>query len=366
MVQGAENDLLDIRFYLESTPVIFNRDNEPFEDLNNNILTVDNKAILARDTASATASELAAHIGNSGFSTLVVELVHGAVGGGPFLVGEAVSGGTSLATGVVNKVNASSLIVGSILSGPFLDTELITGGGSGATANLTSDPVPVPEHADATTGVSGFMPASDKAKLNLIQDGAQLNILAPVDAIELISRKVTTLHSHLLVTTLTDGFMSAADKTKLDGVQAGAQVNNISAVDAATLTGGGNADALHGHFFSAGSETFTAAVHLTTDHAGLPGIGGFPGFVEDAYNLGPVQTFAGQTVFPVVFPFSTLDVVVGGMTHFLDFGIWGASEEFRVDDLSKAALTGTITYSCIPGGAGDIEMRGWIGGFGLA
>lgn len=43
------------------------------------------------------------------------------------------------------------------------------------------------------------------------------------------------------------GVMSGDDKSKLDGVEALAEVNNISDSNATTLTGGGNADALHTH-----------------------------------------------------------------------------------------------------------------------
>lgn len=291
MTQGAENDLLDIRFYQESTPVQFVRDNEPLEDLNNNILTVDDKAILARDTATTVSTDLGNHIGQGG----------------------------------------------------------------------------VAEHAVATTGVAGFMSAADKAKLDLIQDGAQINILAPVDAIELISRGVTTLHSHALATPLLNGFMSATDKAKLDGIEAGAEVNNISDADAITLTTGGNADALHGHFFSAGSESFTEAVHATTNHTGIPGIAAFPGFSADEFNLGPTQVGIGTTIFAKPYSgFTTVEVLSAGFAEILDAGIWGASETFKINDVSISGTTGTVVYEIFASAApGDMNMVCWQSGYGL-
>jgi hypothetical protein len=286
VVQGAEFDLLDIRFYAETTPVIWFRSNEPVEDLNNNILTVDDKAILARDTALTAQSDLDDHIGETGVS----------------------------------------------------------------------------EHAIATTAVAGFMSAADKLKLDGIQANAQLNILAPVDAIELISRKETTLHSHPLATPTLDGFMTAADKVKLDGIEAGAQVNNITPGQASTLTGGGNADSLHGHGFSVGSESFTAAVHLITDHAGIPGVEAFPGFVQD-FNISPKQVLTGVTVFNVPYGF-TLETISSGYAEILDLGIWGASESFFVNDVSTSGNTGTTVFECFAGGGGDILMSVWQAGFG--
>ncbi len=287
MTQGAENDLLDIRFYQEATPVIFFRSNEPIEDLNNNILTVDNKAFLARDTALTVQTDLGNHIGQGGVS----------------------------------------------------------------------------EHADATTGVSGFISAADKAKLNRIQDQAQLNILAPVDAINLISRKVTTLHSHPSATPTLDGFITAADKAKLDGIQAGAQVNNISDANATTLTSGGNADALHGHFFSAGSETFTEAVHATTNHTGIPGIAAFPGFADSSFRQGPAQLGTGINVHVEGYPFTSLEVVAVGFQEITDVGFFGNNETFAITNIEIVGLNCTTTFEVT--NSVDGQMRTWQKGYGV-
>lgn len=294
MVQGAENDLADIRFFTVESPVIFNRDNDPFNNLNNNSLIVDNKAILARDTAVQAQIDLAAHIGTGG----------------------------------------------------------------------------VPEHAGATPALSGFLPTADKTKLDFIQAGAQLNILAPVDAIELISRKPTTLHKHLPATAVNDGFLSAVAKTKLDTIELAAQVNNLTPAQAATLTSGGNADTEHTHNFVGTAETFTEAVHLITDHAGIPGIGGFTGFIKVPYESGPSQVNPGVTVFTksydVTDSFTSLHVVTAGLSHITDFGWWGRDETFLVTGVSVVGTDGIVTYEVVQGGgSGDMQMRCWQGGYGL-
>lgn len=291
MSQGAQNDLLDIRYYFESTPVVFNRSNEPVEDLNNNTLTIDNKAIAARDLALSVSATLAGHIGQQGPT----------------------------------------------------------------------------EHADATTSVAGFMPPEDKAKLDNIQPNAQINILAPVDALELVSRKITTLHAHPPATTTTPGFLTAADKAKLNGIEALAQVNNISDANVATLTSGGNADTLHNHGFSPGSETFTELVHSTTNHTGLPGIPVFPGFATSSFIVSSEQFGPGITVFANNYggTFTTLDAVIGGFHYIQDNGIWNASEEFSINDINIVGTSATITFEVIAGGGGgDMQARCWQVGYG--
>jgi len=292
VVQGAENDLIDIRFVTETTPVIWFRTNEPFEDLNTNILIVDNKAILARSTAQATEASLATHIGSVGLV----------------------------------------------------------------------------EHAAATTGLSGFMTAADKVKLNGIQTNAQLNILSPTDAIELISLGETTLHEHPLATSTLDGYMTIADKLKLDGIQAGAQVNNITVSQKNTLTGGGNADSLHSHGFSVGSETFTAAVHAVTNHAGIPGVEAFPGFSVSSYQKGAAQINPGTTIYTRNYggTFSSLEAISADHARMLDFGVWGAAEQFRINDVSITGSDGTVVYEVAAGGGiGDMLFQCWQVGYGI-
>lgn len=291
MVQGAENDLIDIRYYTETTPVIWFRSNEPVEDLNTNILTVDTKAILARDTALTAQTDLGNHVGQAG----------------------------------------------------------------------------VAEHAVATTAAAGFMSAADTAKLSDIQSQAQLNVLSPVDAIELISGKVTTLHEHPLATPTLDGYMEAADSTKLAGIASGAQVNNITGAQATALTSGGNADSEHIHGFSVGSEAYTEAVHATTDHTGIPGVTSFPGFVTSSFNMSSIQINPGVMVFNQPYGLSSLECLSAGFQEIFDFSVWGASEAFIINDVSISGTIGTVAFEVHPGvGSGDMGMRVWQVGHGVA
>jgi len=61
------------------------------------------------------------------------------------------------------------------------------------------------------------------------------------------------------------GFMTGADKTKLDNIEPLAEVNNISDPDAATLTGGGNADALHVHSVASAIKEFFHPANPSTN-----------------------------------------------------------------------------------------------------
>lgn len=64
-------------------------------------------------------------------------IVHGAVAGGPFQVGETITGGTSGAVGTVTIVGVGSLTY-DVNHNDFVDGETITGGTSGATAAVTT------------------------------------------------------------------------------------------------------------------------------------------------------------------------------------------------------------------------------------
>lgn len=326
MAQGAENDLKDIRFFTNTSKVDFVEDNESADDLNFNTLVVDNKAILAKNTANASQTELGTHIGGSG----------------------------------------------------------------------------VAAHPASTTTVAGFISAADQAKLDGIQVEAQINILSPLDALELVSGGVTRLHTHIDASAANDGLMPAADKAKLDTIQIGAQVNILTGAQVTGLIGGGDANSYHTHVTPTFTETFKAGpgtdgvppgvtYHTNVDHTGLTGVpGSFPGFVPVPYQEGPTLI---NTVFDVAFsgievfskdysPFlSELAVVTGGISYIADAGSWGLTETFFVNDLSKSGLIGTITYQIIANnpvasipvpdwstiaGDGLMTMRCWQGGYGIS
>lgn len=65
-------------------------------------------------------------------------LTHDSVTGGPFVVGEIVTGGTSGATGQITKVGAGKIHMTNVSTVLFQSSEVLTGSTSGATANGTS------------------------------------------------------------------------------------------------------------------------------------------------------------------------------------------------------------------------------------
>lgn len=69
----------------------------------------------------------------------VRRIYHGSVTGGPFQVGELITGGTSSATGAVSSVSTTYLFYTPV-SGTLQSAEVITGGTSGATATTTTAP----------------------------------------------------------------------------------------------------------------------------------------------------------------------------------------------------------------------------------
>lgn len=141
--------------------------------------------------------------------------------------------------------------------------ELAAGTGITLTVDSTNDKVTISitqdghNHANATTSSNGFISSTDKAKLDGIEAGAEVNqntfanVVAGGVTIQ-ADNKTDTLtinagsgititgdatndalniavtsngHSHSNATTSAAGFMSASDKSKLDSVAAGAQTN---------------------------------------------------------------------------------------------------------------------------------------------
>lgn len=272
MTQGAEFDLIDIRYYTKTSEIQFVSDNEPIEDLNANTLTVDDKAILARDTAQTVEADFNNHQGGKGTA----------------------------------------------------------------------------EHDVVTTAEAGFMSAVDKSKLDNIADGAQVNIISPTDALELVSTGQTFLHSHPNVTDTISGYMTATQKSKLNTVADGAQVNYITDPQADTLTLGGNASSLHSHTYPSFVETFTEAIHATTDHTGLPDITPFVGFTQSSFNLSNTIVGGGSDVYVETYPF-TPRFIAAGIAYMSDAsGHWGNhGETFRIDNVSVSGNQGIVSFSSV-------------------
>jgi hypothetical protein len=130
----------------------------------------------------------------------------------------------------INTVNAA--VDGLTTSFNTLNTDYTTHHkGLGADPNGT--PLAGITHQNATATTSGFMSSSQYTKLSLIQDNAQVNALALVEALELVSRGSTTLHRHRNADSNApdptpagvyhDGFMSASQAARLASIAFGAQ-----------------------------------------------------------------------------------------------------------------------------------------------
>lgn len=134
-------------------------------------------------------------------------------------------------------------------------------------------------HAAATTSAAGFLSASDKAKLDGIESGAQVNTVTSVNtatgAVVLTATDVgaaTSGHGHAAATPSAAGFLSAVDKTKLDGIGALANVQSVnskSGVVTLTATDVGAATSGHTH---AAATTGAAGFMSASDKAKLDGV----------------------------------------------------------------------------------------------
>ncbi len=89
------------------------------------------------------------------------QLNHGSVTGGPYQVGETITGGTSGETAVVKEVGSGYLLIAA-QSGTFTASETLTGGTSGATASYTDiDGLPF-QVSETVTGATSAATATVK------------------------------------------------------------------------------------------------------------------------------------------------------------------------------------------------------------
>jgi len=174
VAQGSELNLIDIRFYTNASDVYFVEDNEPIEDLNTNLLIVDNKAILAKDTAQQAQTDFAAHQG----------------GGGSGAHGPATTTVAGFMT-VADKIKLDSIQTGAsvnTISAPDA-IELV---GKGETE--------LHRHPNGDPSRKGFLASVDKTKLDGIQTNADVNNVTPANAAILTDgplSNATALHTHV-------------------------------------------------------------------------------------------------------------------------------------------------------------------------
>ncbi|TCL76808.1 hypothetical protein EDC14_100190 [Hydrogenispora ethanolica] len=258
-------------------------------------------------------------------------------------------------------------------------------------------------HGTATSSSNGLMSNTDKAKLDGIAAGAEVNQNAfgnvkvgtttiqadsKSDTLELAAGTGITLtpdatndkvtvavtqdgHSHAAATTSTAGFMAAADKSKLDGVAAGAQVNQnafanvvaggatiqadgvtdtltINAGAGITISGDATNDALtialtaNGHSHSEAT-TSAGGFMSAADKSKLGGIAAGAQANQNAFS----NILVGSTTVSADGPTDTLEIVAGtGITLTPDatndrLTIAGHSNANDPTADQKAALAGT-------------------------
>ena len=219
MSQGQDGDLVDIRYFIEGSPVHFVRDNEPLNDLNENILKIDDKCFnpvtgLKKSIEDAEAS-LAAHIGLGGVSQHAV-------------VTTAVAGFMSAADKQkLDKIQEEAQV--NVLS-PM-----------DALALISHDIINLHEHRNVTAYKSGFMSVVQKTKLDGIQAGAQVNVLTSEQATALTSYSITDLHSHVGtgITVQDEGTPLSASGTTLNFTGAGVTASGSGATKTISIPGGG-------------------------------------------------------------------------------------------------------------------------------
>jgi hypothetical protein len=214
MTQGAENDLLDITPIQETTPVQYIRDNEPLVDLNSNILTVDDKAILARDAASTSIANLFAHVGASGSAHA-----------------NATSGGAGFMSA------ADKFKLNNIQEGAQVNTM-----SPADSIELTNrKETALHRHPNATPSASGYMEFADKVKLDGVELAAKVNRISDVDRDTLtLGGNADSLHVHgfsQTVETFTALVHAGVDHSLIPGTQANAVFDTTDSYFEGTQSG---------------------------------------------------------------------------------------------------------------------------------
>ncbi len=115
----------------------------------------------------------------------------------------------------------------------------------------------------ATPSAAGSMAAADKAKLDGIAPGAQVNVLESISGVAPIAVAAAVAKNRVIsiaaATPGAAGSLAAADKGKLDGIAPGAQANVIEDVQVGGA--GGLARALVGKVLTLTTQLATAAAH---------------------------------------------------------------------------------------------------------
>lgn len=264
MTQGAENDLVDIRFYTNTSLVDFVADSEPLQDLNTNTLTVDNKAILAKDIALQADADFTTHQGGGAVSAhgVVTTTVSGFMSAADKLKLDGIQDGAGL--NIIDPADALELV-------------------SSGVTSLHRHPT-----VDATR--KGFMSAAEKSKLDGIQNFADVNNVSPTDATALQSGDASLLHDHVqpsFVETFTEGVHFTTDHTGFPGITPYTGINSTTFVPSLLLTSSTPGVLIHSNSY---------AFQISILHAGFSHVRTYSSWISSkGLRIADVQVVAGNT-----------------------------------------------------------------------
>jgi len=197
MAQGAENDLVDITYYTTTSLVHFVEDNIPMLELNDNVLTVDDKAVWARDTINGVVDDFLDHVNAGGNQ-------HG--------------NATDVVSGFMSAADRAKLsrIQNEAQVNLFSAVDSLELVGRRETT--------LHRHLNATTTIDGFISYTDKIKLASVEVGAEVNNISDANALILTdASNADALHTHVFtpfVETFTSTEHSGVNHSGLPGVLA--------------------------------------------------------------------------------------------------------------------------------------------------
>ena len=214
-----------------------------------------------------------------------------------------------------------------------------------STGNDTSIPA-------ATTLVSGVMSAADKTKLNGIAAGAQVNVgtnlsNTPSASDVLVSSSTGTDTTLPAATTSAAGVMTGADKAKLDGIAAGAEVNVATNLGYTTAASTGTVTSSTGTNATIPAATTSLAGLLTgADKTKLDGIA-----AGAEVNVGTNLTYTTAASTGTVNSDTGTDATIPAATTSLA-GLLTGADKTKLDGIATGATANTGTVTNVSTGTG--------------
>ena len=220
-------------------------------------------------TGTSTVNPTLNVIGGTGITANADDVAITYVGSGNAILAATDSSGTTMSTGAKIWFSDDGTIAQANVSDlPFTNTAgTVTGVGGTAPIVSSGGTVPAISITAATTGAAGSMSATDKAKLDGIAAGAQVNVGTNIaqgtrtTTTVPVTSSTGTNATLAAATTSLAGVMTSADKTKLNGIAAGANTGTVTSVGG---TGTVSGLTLTGTVTSSGNLTLGGTLTLTS------------------------------------------------------------------------------------------------------